>query len=94
MKTIAKEKVELAERLLKVIEARKELEKEEKALKDTVKEIMGEEKVLEAGPILILLDDRQRTDLDKKRMVQDLGMDLIKQYETLSSFQIMTVRSK
>ena len=94
MKTIAKEKVELAERLFKVIEARKELEKEEKALKDTVKEIMGDEKILEAGPILILLDDRQRTDLDKKRMVQDLGMDLIKQYETSSSFQIMTVRAK
>lgn len=94
MKTIAKEKVELAERLLKVIEARKELEKEEKALKDTVKEIMGDEKILEAGPILILLDDRQRTDLDKKRMIQDLGMELIRQYETASSFQVMTVRSK
>jgi hypothetical protein len=94
MKTVAKEKVELAERLLKVIEARKELEKEEKSLKDSVKEIMGDEKVLEAGPVLILLDDRQRTDLDKKRMVQDLGMDLIKQYETSSSFQVMTVRSK
>lgn len=94
MKTIAKEKVQLAERLLKVIETRKELEKEEKALKDEVKELMGDEKLLEAGPVLILLDDRQRTDLDKKRMIQDLGMDLIKQYETLSSFQIMTVRSK
>ena len=92
MKTIAKEKVELAERLLKVIEARKELEKEEKALKDTVKEIMGDEKILEAGPVLILLDERERTDLDKKRLVQDLGMDLIKQYETHSSFQVMTVR--
>lgn len=94
MKTIAKEKVQLAERLLKVIETRKELEREEKALKDEVKELMGDEKLLEAGPVLILLDDRQRTDLDKKRMVQDLGMDLIKQYETLSSFQVMTVRSK
>lgn len=94
MKTVAKDKVELAERLLKVIEARKELEKEEKALKDSVKEIMGDEKMLEAGPVLILLDERQRTDLDKKRMVQDLGMDLIRQYETTSSFQMMTVRSK
>ncbi|MFM1782202.1 MAG: hypothetical protein RLZZ181_1007 [Pseudomonadota bacterium] len=83
MKTVAKDEVELAERLLKVIEARKELEKEEKALKDSVKEIMGDEKMLEA-----------RTDLDKKRMVQDLGMDLIRQYETTSSFQMMTVRSK
>jgi hypothetical protein len=44
--------------------------------------------------VLILLDERQRTDLDKKRMVQDLGMDLIRQYETTSSFQMMTVRSK
>jgi hypothetical protein len=44
--------------------------------------------------VLILLDERQRTDLDKKRMVQDLGMDLIRQYETTSSFQMMTVRAK
>lgn len=94
MKTISKEKVELAERLLKVIEARKELEKEEKALKDTVKEIMGNEKMLEAGCVLILLDERERTDLDKKRMTADLGLELIKRYETHSSFQVMTVRAK
>lgn len=94
MKTVAKENVEIAQKLFNTIEARKQLEKAEKELKDRVKELMGTEKMLDAGNILILLDDRERTDLDKKRMTLDLGLDLIKQYETKSSFQIMTVREK
>jgi hypothetical protein len=94
MRTQSKSTIELATQLLEVIELRKELEKNEKELKDRVKAIMGEEKVLDTGSVLILLDDRERTDLDKKRLTQELGMDLIRQYETKSTFQIMTVRSK
>lgn len=94
MKTQSQDKIKIAKTLYKLVEDRKRLEKEEKELKDKIKLIMGSEKVLEADNIIILLDERERTDLDKKKMVTDLGMDLIKQYETKSTYQIMTIKEK
>ena len=94
MKTVAKSNIELAENLFKVIEARKELEKRETELKEQVKELMGEESILEAGSIFISFDERSRTDLDKKKMQQELGLELLKQFEKTSTFRVMQVIKK
>lgn len=94
MKTVAKSNIELAENLFKVIEARKELEKRETELKEQVKELMGDESILEAGSIFISFDERSRTDLDKKKMQQDLGLELLKQFEKTSTFRVMQVIKK
>lgn len=94
MRTIAKSNVELAESLFKTIELRKELEKREAELKEQVKELMGEETILEAGPIFISFDERLRTDLDKKKMQQELGLELLKQFEKTSTFRVMQVIRK
>jgi len=94
MRTQSQKNIELAQDLFNAIELRKELEKKEKELKEQIKLIMGEEKLLEAGSIFITLDDRERTDLDKKAMIQELGMDLIKRFEKTSSFVMMSVKQK
>ena len=94
MKTVNANNIELATSLLNTIELRKELEKKEKELKDQVRLIMGENKFMEAGEVIILLDERERTDLDKKTLKLDFGAELIEKYEKTSTFIVMNVRTK
>lgn len=94
MRTTKQENLELALKLFKTIENRKQIEKTETELKEQIKLIMGDETVLEAGDIFISLDERQRTDLDKAKMKEELGLELLKKFEKTSSFKVLSVVKK
>ena len=94
MRTTKQENLQLALKLFKTIENRKQIEKEESELKEQIKLIMGDETVLEAGEIFISLDERSRTDLDKNKMKEELGLELLKKFEKTSSFKVLSVVKK
>lgn len=89
--TVKKETVEKAFNLLKVIEARKQLEKQEKELKDFFKEELSGLNSMLAGEILITIADRTRTDIDRKLLVSELG-DEAKRFEKTMTYQVMDVK--
>lgn len=93
MKTLSLEKLKLVTSLALVIERRKSIEKEEKALKDQVKEIMGDSAVLEAGNYCVMISTRNRKDLDKDAIMHDFGFEFFKKYEKLSSYEVLEVKS-
>lgn len=90
MKTVSKTKIEKAERLAALIEMRKEIEKEEKLLKDFFKTELEISNVIEAGNVVIMKKDCKRTGLDKELLVQDLGD--ISKYETVTEYVQIDVR--
>ena len=90
MKTVSKTKIEKAERLAALIEMRKEIEKEEKSLKDFFKTELEISNVIEAGNVVIMKKDCKRTGLDKELLVQDLGD--ISKYETVTEYVQIDVR--
>lgn len=94
MKTRSADKIKIVKKLYQTIEARKKLEKEEAQLKEEVKLIMGDEKTLEADDFMVSLDERSRTDLDKKMMAESLGSDVLKKFEKTSSYYQMSVVKK
>lgn len=94
MKTRSEDKIKIIKKLYQTIEARKKLEKEEAQLKEEVKIIMGDEKVLESENFVVSLDERSRTDLDKKLMIESLGSEVLKKFEKTSSYLQMSVVKK
>lgn len=95
MKTINKHTIEMAKQLASVIELRKELDKQERELKDSLINFMGpDEMVLEAGTVTILRKERTRTDLDRKMMVESLWLDTLKRFEKTSRYFILEVVEK
>lgn len=91
MKTVAKEKIEKAERLSELIELRKEIEREEKILKDFFKSEIDVSSFLEAGNVIISLEQCKRTGIDKNLLIEKLG-DKYKQFETVTEYQQVNVK--
>jgi vacuolar-type H+-ATPase subunit I/STV1 len=89
MKTQAKEKIEKAQELFNLISEMKILEERSKALKEYFKDAI-ESGVLEAGNVIIVVEDRQRTNIDKKLLEKDLGD--ISKYETVTEFKQVSVK--
>ena len=88
-KTVKKTTCEKAQLLLDTINKRRELEKLEKQLKEDFKSLLGSELAIDANGILISLDERERTSLDKKALSE--VVDLTK-YETKSTYKVMSVK--
>ena len=91
MKTQSKKTVELVLALHQAIEARKDLERTEKALKEQVRAIMGDETTLVAGDVVIALAERTRLDLNKDAIMHDFGHEFFAKYEVKSTYTIMNV---
>jgi hypothetical protein len=91
VKTQSKEKIEKAARLHALIQARLQFEKEEAELKDFFKEDI-KDGVLEAGEITIIVETKNRTTLDRKKLLVELG-DLEK-FESQTQFKQVTVKSR
>lgn len=91
MKTVSKDKIEKAERLAALIEMRKEIEKEEKALKDFFKTEIDVSSFLEAGNVLITIEQCQRAGIDKNLLIAELGSGY-KKFETVTEYQQVTVK--
>ena len=89
MRTQAKEKIQKAEELFNVMSELKILQEKEKALKEYFKDAVSTG-VLEAGNVMIVVEDRQRTNLDKKLLQKDLGD--ISKYETVTDYKQVSVK--
>lgn len=77
MKTTSKDKIKKAQRLAEIIELRKAIEKEETELKGFFKdEIEGG--VLEAGAVIINIEEKTRESLDREGLEKELGAKLQK----------------
>lgn len=90
--SIKKEILEKAITLMRVIDERKSIEKEEKELKEFFKSYLsqeGEAAVL-AGNVLIIISEKERASLDTDLMKTD-GIDL-KKYEKKTKYQQVDVK--
>lgn len=92
MNTKSQEKIDLVSKLNVIIETRKILEKDEKALKEKIRLLMGEESTLIAGDLVVLRSIRTRKDLDKVAIMHDLGNDFFNKYNKSSQFEVMEVK--
>lgn len=90
MKTQNKDKIKKAKELMFLIEKRKEIEKEEQDLKNYFKDEI-QSGVLEAGNIVIMVEEKQRVSLDKEALEIDLG-DKVKKYERITVFKQVNVK--
>ncbi len=93
MKTNSKDKIEKAALLMNLISQRRDIEKQEIELKEYFK---GEIKdgILEAGSIVILIERKSRSMIDKKLMEQELGIEQTKHFEKITEYDQVTVKAK
>jgi len=93
MKSLRNDKdVELALDLLQAIQMRKAAEKLEKELKTHFKGKIGDHTMLKVGNVVISLEDRSRSDIDKVLLEQDHGKDFIKKYSKTTIYKQMSVK--
>jgi len=93
MKTTNQKTLKMAQALLDARNAMKELERQEKDLRNQIKEIMGNENMLEAGDVVIFIKERTRIDLDKAALKAALG-DNIKKFEKESTYSVLEINTK
>lgn len=93
MITQSKEKIEKAKELLSLIVARRDMEKKEAELKDYFKAEITDG-VLEAGKVIITLETKTRTSLDKKAMEEALGKDTVARFEKMTQYQQVNVQER
>lgn len=90
MKTLrSKEDQQKANELKELLSQLKELQKREKELKEHFKSKL--ESSVKCGDILITIDEKSRTSLDKKELTKDLG-DKIKKYEKTTTYKVISLK--
>jgi len=80
----------LVERLANNIELRKQLEKSEKADKEALKELVGDDQAAVIGNYVVSVSVRTRMDFDKEKLAKKLG-DLSK-YQVKSEYRVLDVK--
>jgi hypothetical protein len=92
MKTTSKDKIKKAQRLAEVIELRKQIEKEESELKGFFKDEITDG-VLEAGAVIIQIEQKTRESLDREGLEKELGAKLIK-FVKVTEYKQVSVTKK
>lgn len=93
MKTFRKpEHIEKAEKLAKVIDLRKNLDRKEKELKEYIKKLMGDEVTAKIGAVVITIDKRTKIAINTKAIEADYGQDFTNPYKFKTNYQILTVK--
>jgi hypothetical protein len=92
MKTESKGMIDAVNQLYQAIEQRKAAEKVEKELKGVIKEFMGKDTMLSAGGYIVIVEDRVRTDLDRKALTIELGTEFLEKFTKTSHYDIMSVK--
>lgn len=92
MRTTNKDTLNLVQELATLCEVRKAAEKREKIIKEELREIMGNELLLEAGSFCVICESRNRLDLNKDALMHDLGREFIEKYSKRVSYETMIVR--
>lgn len=93
MNTQSKEKISKAKELAQIIETRRALEKREAELKEWAKQ-EARDGVLQAGDVVILVELRTRCQIDREKMIQELGASWTREFETVTQYKQVTVKSK
>lgn len=81
----------LLKEFVKIKEKMKKLAKMEEELKNEIKVIMQDEKVLTAGKITVALKDMTRQNLDKKLLLGMVGEEIVKECTTTTTYQTLTI---
>lgn len=92
MITRSKEKIKNALKLVSVIEARRALEKQEAELKEWAKK-EAKDGVLEAGGVIILIETKNRSSIDREKLAIELG-ERVKEFERVTQYEQVTVKQK
>ena len=89
-----KQKEELGQELMMIRSKMKKMAAREKELTSLFKEELpaGESSVF--GSIVILLESKSRTNLDKAALIEELGLDKVKSFEYKSDFVSVKVSLK
>jgi predicted protein tyrosine phosphatase len=92
MVTKSKDKIEKARLLLRLVTQKREIEKQERELKDYFKSEITDG-CLDAGDVLIVVKRQTRVTLDRKALELELGKK-IKDFELPTEYEIVLVESK
>jgi predicted phage-related endonuclease len=85
------ELIRISSELFEAREQRKAAEKIEKEHKATLKEIMGDDETLKAGPFLVVLKQVNKTTLDTKLIKIELG-ERVSEFERDSSYKTLDIK--
>lgn len=91
MKTKSQALISEAQELFETIQMRQLLEKKEAELKKKFKAQITDG-VLIAADIVISIEDKFRTSLDREAMEISLGLDTVKQFEKVTQYQQVNVK--
>lgn len=93
MKTQSVEKIKLAEELADILKQKSNLEKRENELKAYFKnELENKPGVLEAGNVMIIVDQKNRSGLDRTALETKFSVDVIRLFEKTTQFLTISVR--
>jgi hypothetical protein len=84
--------VELAMELARISEDRKDAEQREKELKELFKQEFGEGQHA-VGDYIVSIAERSRTDIDREKLKEDLGIKA-KKYERNKSYLALEIKRK
>lgn len=93
MKTTQLAVISMVHQLNECIENRKANEKVEKELKAVLKELMGTDMTLEAGDLMVVVEERSRTDVDKKALLAIVGPDVVAQCSKSTTYDIISIKT-
>jgi len=91
--TTSKKKIDQAKALIRFIQARKEAEKVEKELKSYWKIELKTDGAINAGGILITVEDCTRSSIDTKTLAAEMGAEFVKKYTKITEFQKVSAKA-
>lgn len=93
MRTRSKEIERHLKALLDIQKQLKELTLTQDSLKAQIRAYMAGTRLLEGAGVAVLIEVRQRTDLDKTRLAEDLGPERLKLYQKVTQYEVMLIKS-
>lgn len=92
MKTRSDVAIQLVQSLYEARQTIKVAQDMERDLKVRIKALMGDNAVLEAGGLVVSIDIRNRSDLDKDAIMHDLGQVFFNKYNRRTEFEVLSVK--
>ena len=92
MTTTSTTKIDLAKRLFDAIQARKQAEKLEAALKSEIKLVMGDETTMVADGIEITREEASRSGIDGDLLTEKMGEAFVLGFIKTTTFEKLSVK--
>ena len=77
----------LANELYQLASERRAIEKREAKLKTFFKDLMGNDSVMRVGPFMMTMKDCMVTNLDRERLVTDMGEPFLQKYLVATQYK-------